>query len=78
VTGGTVYRGTAFPSLVGGYVFSDYCSGRLWVVDAALDGRQEPHLAAETGRSIASFGEDEAGELYVADAGGAVLRVVVP
>jgi hypothetical protein len=77
VTGGMVYRGEAFPSLVGGYVFSDYCSGRLWVIDAARDERQEPRLAAETGRSVASFGEDEAGELYVADAAGAVLRVVV-
>jgi glucose/arabinose dehydrogenase len=77
VTGGTVYRGAAFPALVGGYVFSDYCSGRLWVVDAARDERQEPRLVAESGRSIASFGEDEAGELYVADAGGAVLRVIV-
>ena len=77
VTGGAVYRGAAFPVLAGGYVFSDACSGLLWVIDAARSERQEPTVVGETGRSIAGFGEDEAGELYAADLGGALLRVVV-
>lgn len=77
VTGGAVYRGSAFPALVGGYVFSDYCSGLLWVIDASRSDRQEPTVVGETGRSIAGFGEDEAGELYAADLGGALLRVIL-
>ncbi|HEU0235769.1 MAG TPA: PQQ-dependent sugar dehydrogenase [Candidatus Limnocylindrales bacterium] len=77
VTGGAVYRGSAFPVLAGGYVFSDACSGLLWVIDASRSDRQDPTIVGETGRSIAGFGEDEAGELYAADLDGAVLRVVL-
>ncbi len=77
VTGGVVYRGAAYPALDGAYLFSDYCSGILWLLDAAATGTQEPTQVASTGRSIAGFGEDEAGEVYVADLGGSVLRVVV-
>ena len=77
VTGGAVYRGAAFPALAGGYVFSDACSGLLWVIDAARSERQEPPIVGETGRSIAGFGEDEAGELYAADLDGSLLRVVL-
>jgi len=31
-------------------------------------------VSLESGRSISSFGEDEAGELYLVDYDGAVLR----
>ena len=33
ITGGYVYRGSAIPELVGEYVYSDYCSGRVWRLD---------------------------------------------
>ena len=80
VTGGFVYRGVAYPALRGGYVFGDYCSGRMWVMSATAaapatatlvrDATASPHLA------ISSFGEGDFGELYVCDiAGGAVYRV---
>ena len=78
VIGGAVYRGVAHAALVGGYVFSDYCSGSLWVIDASTDDPREPHLAGESGRNIAAFGEDEAGELYAADHAGAILEVALP
>jgi len=77
VTGGYVYRGVASPLLRGAYLFADYCSGRIWSLDAGGAGVQAPRLLLSSGRSIASFGEDEAGELYVADIGaGQILRVV--
>jgi glucose/arabinose dehydrogenase len=80
VTGGFVYRGSAYPALVGGYVFGDFCSGRIWLLSAMTStpatvalvrgATASPHLA------ISSFGRDEAGELYVCDlAGGAVYRI---
>jgi glucose/arabinose dehydrogenase len=76
VIGGAVYRGTAQPALRGGYVFADYCSGRFWAIDAAGDGYRPPVLVAESRISPSAFGEDESGELFVADIGGGkILRV---
>ena len=77
VTGGYVYRGTRSPALDGTYLFSDSCSGRIWGLDAAGPGRQDPVLLLESGRPIVSFGQDDERELYVADiAEGTILRVV--
>ncbi|HYI22208.1 MAG TPA: hypothetical protein VEX62_06190, partial [Candidatus Limnocylindrales bacterium] len=79
VTGGYVYRGSAFPDLYGGYVYSDYCSGVLWAFDAesALEtGAANAVALGESGTSPSSFGEDEAGELYLVGHGGAVYRLV--
>jgi glucose/arabinose dehydrogenase len=76
VIGGGVYRGTAQPALVGGYVFGDYCSGRVWAIDPAGDAYRSPVEVAKTTRNLSAFGEDEAGDLFVADiTGGAILRV---
>ena len=76
VIGGVVYRGSEQPSLVGGYVFADYGSGNIWLIDAAVAGPTEPVLAVASDATISSFGEDEAGEVYATDlAAGEVLRV---
>ncbi len=76
VTGGYVYRGAGSPALTGGYLFGDYCSGRIWALDAAGADRQDPALLLESGLSISSFGEDDDGELYVTDLGeGALYRL---
>lgn len=75
VTGGYVYRGRGVAGLAGRYVFGDYCSGRIWVLSEAGPGRWAMALLLESGMSISSFGEDEAGELYVVDHRGAVYVV---
>jgi glucose/arabinose dehydrogenase len=76
VIGGYVYRGMAQPALAGGYVFGDYCSGRVWAIDPSTNAYRTPTLVAETDHQFAAFGEDEAGELYAADIGaGTLLRV---
>ena len=78
VTGGTVYRGTAEPALAGWYVFSDYCSGRFWVVDPAVPAPHEPAVALDTGRRISAIAPGPDGELYATDlSSGDLLRVVV-
>ncbi|MDQ2964588.1 MAG: PQQ-dependent sugar dehydrogenase [Chloroflexota bacterium] len=78
VTGGVVYRGAAHPELAGSYIFADYCSGNVWLIDAAADEVGKPRLVLQSGRSISSFGEDEAGELYATDIrAGELLRVGV-
>lgn len=76
VTGGYVYRGSRWPALVGAYFFGDYGSGRVWAL-AREGGTWRTALVAETGLSIAAFGQDEDGELYVLDhASGRVSRIV--
>jgi glucose/arabinose dehydrogenase len=67
VIGGGVYRGTLEPPLAGGYVFADFGSGNVFLIDPAQDGPTDPVVALESGASISSFGEDEAGELYATD-----------
>ena len=71
VTGGFVYRGSGSPVLFGGYVFGDYCSGRIWVMSPLATAPVTPTLVRDPTASpqlaISSFGEDEAGELYVCD-----------
>jgi glucose/arabinose dehydrogenase len=75
VTGGYVYRGSAFPALAGAYLFGDYCSGRIWGL-TEREGGWEVVLLADTGLTVSSFGEDEAGELYVTDLSqGVILRL---
>jgi glucose/arabinose dehydrogenase len=74
VTGGFVYRGAAYPVLTGVYLFGDFCSGRIWGVSATAASPATPTLlrgpTASPRLSISSFGEDDAGEIYVADRGG--------
>ena len=67
VTGGYVYRGTNFPSLYGYYFYGDYCSGRLFSLKK--DGTWQAVQLADTAYKISTFGEDEQGELYLADYG---------
>jgi glucose/arabinose dehydrogenase len=76
ISGGHVYRGAAQPALHGIYLFGDYCSGLIWGA-APLEGGWRRAQLAGTGLSISTFGEDEAGEVYVADmAGGGIYRLV--
>lgn len=77
VAGGYVYRGAKYASLRGGYFFADYCNGEIYALDAAaaLRGPTGFRRLADTGLNISSFGEDGAGELYVVDLGGRVMRL---
>ena len=78
VTGGYVYRGSVFPDFVHHYVLGDFCSGRIWTLNADAD---VPPLVLhqDTSAMISSFGEAENGELYMVDySGGVLYRVVAP
>ncbi len=69
VTGGYVYRGDAIDDLRGWYLFSDYCTGRLFGVPSDAEGVIGPRTLLETGVSVSTFGEGPDGELYLADLG---------
>ncbi|HYE15949.1 MAG TPA: PQQ-dependent sugar dehydrogenase, partial [Pyrinomonadaceae bacterium] len=65
VTGGFVYRGTTYPRMQGLYFYADYCTARFWALRRVDGAWQSTELLNAPG-NISSFGEDEAGELYVA------------
>jgi glucose/arabinose dehydrogenase len=75
VIGGNVYRGSAYPVLRGGYLFTDECSGRTWAVSAAAKGAQALVQVGAAPGGIAGYGESESGELYAANLSGTVYRV---
>ena len=75
VTGGYVYRGAAFPSLRGAYVYADFCSGIVWGLQRDGPDVTFNEIVAETDLNISSFGEDEGGELYATAFDGLVYRV---
>ena len=66
VTGGYVYRGPGNPRMQGIYFYGDFCGGRLWGLRKVGTGWQAD-LLEQTGFAISTFGEDEAGQLFVAD-----------
>ncbi|CAN5853134.1 PQQ-dependent sugar dehydrogenase [soil metagenome] len=81
ITGGYVYRGKRLPDLVGAYVYGDYETGRIWglridenrevlINDELIDLSRSPKI------SIAAFGEDRAGELYILGFDGRIHRFV--
>ncbi len=76
VIGGFVYRGTAIPQLQGLYIFGDLTSGTIWRLQETSPGTWMRSTLHSSGRTISSFGQDTAGELYVLDYdGGVVLRM---
>ena len=78
VTGGYRYRGAASPPLDGIYFYGDFCSGRIWGARENPNGTWSTEQLLDTTLSIASFGEDEEGEIYVADISGGIYRIDGP
>lgn len=74
VTGGHVYRGSVNPTWQGVYFFGDFCSGAIWGLQREGESWENSGLA-NTSLKITSFGEDQAGELYVADQSGTVYAI---
>jgi glucose/arabinose dehydrogenase len=74
ITGGFVYRGSVYPSMQGIYFYGDFCTGKIW--GAGNDGGWQTSLLTTAPFSISTFGEDEAGTLYVANFGnGKIYRI---
>ncbi len=67
VTGGFVYRGTAFPEMVGVYLYADYESGTMWGL-RAVGGKLALGpvvVGGNRGFHPASFGEALDGSLFM-------------
>ncbi len=75
ITGGYVYRGCDIPSLDGTYFFADFVTNRIWSflyngsVTEFVERTSElsPSSDGFFISSIASFGEDARGEIYIVD-----------
>ncbi len=76
VSGGYVYRGSQYPWLAGIYFFADFGSGRVWSEQLVSPGVWSSAHLLDTSINLTSFGDDQAGELYVAGFGGAVYKIV--
>ncbi|MFN8346275.1 MAG: PQQ-dependent sugar dehydrogenase [Spirosomataceae bacterium] len=76
VIGGYVYRGSQFSSLYGHYIYADYTTGKFWALRQNSTGSYQTFVQSITVDSPVTFGEDSAGELYVASFyGGAIYKL---
>lgn len=84
VTGGYVYRGTAIAGLQGTYFYADFIFPQIWSIEyngtvqnfTNRSTELDPPGALEIS-SVASFGEDANGELYIVDLGdGEIFKIV--
>lgn len=66
VTGGYVYRGSQYPNLNGHYLFGDFCHSRLNSLIPDGLGGWNPITYTTPISFPSAFGQDPAGELYVA------------
>ena len=66
VTGGNVYRGDQYQNMKGLYIYGDFCAGRVWAIEE-VNGVWMIEKFKDTTFAITAFGEDESGEIYLAD-----------
>ncbi|KAJ8046097.1 HHIP-like protein 2 [Holothuria leucospilota] len=98
VTGGYVYRGCQYPHLQGIYIYGDFWNGRLFKLEENGEEWTNTEICLGTKdictgnlwnffpKNILSFGEDEAGEVYMlvtdiassSHTGGKIFRFVDP
>ena len=74
ISGGAVYRGP-LPEWQGIYLYGDFCTGLVWGLLQNQSGQWQNQLLFQTGRKIAAIDQDEAGEIYLVDLDGVILRL---
>ena len=75
VIGGYIYKGTAIPSLANKYIFADL-TGKIWSLTEAPANTWTRGDLLATNLTLTSFGRDAAGELYLVDYNGNILKLV--
>jgi glucose/arabinose dehydrogenase len=78
VTGGYVYRGAAFPTMRGNYLYGDFCSGRLWALFQQPDRSWANNEVGAAPGNLTTFGEGADGELYLTTRDGTLYRIEQP
>jgi glucose/arabinose dehydrogenase len=74
VIGGHVYRGSAIPALRGAYLFGDLFNPRIRMLVPSKRGFRHMELGVRVD-NLVSFGQDQAGELYLLSIAGPVYRL---
>jgi glucose/arabinose dehydrogenase len=78
ITGGYRYRGTRVPELASGeqYTYGDFSSGNIWSATRGTGGAWTSRLILSAPPfTVSTFGEDSAGEVYVANYSGTINRI---
>ncbi|WP_415326711.1 PQQ-dependent sugar dehydrogenase [Chryseobacterium sp. MMS23-Vi53] len=63
ITGGYIYRGTAYPALQGKYIFADYCSTQIGILNS---DNSITWTSAFSGNNFSTFGINNQNDLFVA------------
>ncbi|UQB68710.1 PQQ-dependent sugar dehydrogenase [Epilithonimonas zeae] len=71
ITGGYVYRGNLYTDLIGKYLFADYCSTQIGI----LDNTTIIWTSAFSGNMFTTFGEDNDKQLYIAASNGKIFKI---
>lgn len=74
ITGGEIYRGSAYPNLYGTYLFGDFCSGNVWGLKWT-GSSWSTMLLAETNYRWMTFGLGEDGTIYGAHRSGGIFLI---
>ena len=78
ITGGYVYRGPGQAAMQGIYFYGDACSGRIRGLQRS-NGAWVTTLLATAPSGISTFGEDQSGNLYLAEYGnGTIYQITSP
>ena len=72
ITGGYFYTGSMYPNFANKYFYTDYCDNKI----RTLDGSNVVATTASFTGNFSTFGEDAAGELYVAGMNGTVYKII--
>jgi hypothetical protein len=78
ITGGYRHHGSAFLDVLGGYIYGDLCSGRIWGAAPSGSGGWTALQLLDTSLIISTFGQGPDGTIYVADYGSGTIYRIVP
>ena len=77
VSGGAVYRGSML-EWQGIYLYGDFCSGQVWGLLRTASGEWMNESLFKFDSRITAIDQDEAGEIYLLDLLGTVLKLTSP
>jgi glucose/arabinose dehydrogenase len=77
VTGGFVYQGSTIPQFKGNYLFGDFCTGNIWMLNKGISGEYTRQKIYKIGpQELSTFGQDNDGEIYYAELGnGSIYKI---